>query len=266
MSVTAIIQARMTSTRLPGKVLKEVMCKPMLAYQVERLGWARTIDQVAIATTTNATDAPVAALGESLGLKVFRGSEDDVLQRMTAAARSVGAQIVVRLTADCPILDPEIVDLVVERLRHPDDPVDFVTSAIPRSWPIGLDAEAMTFDALALAEAEAVDIYDREHVTPYIYAHPDRFRIANVLSPEPLHHHRWTLDEAADLDLLTRILDGLYPIKPRFGLRDVLDFLAAHQELSHVNTRVDQKTRRYEDIALQGMRALPSQERQGARL
>ncbi|HYG87180.1 MAG TPA: glycosyltransferase family protein [Azospirillum sp.] len=248
MRTIAVIQARMTSTRLPGKVLMIAAGRPMLAHQVERVRRSTELDGIVIATTTNATDDPVAEFARSAGVGVFRGSEEDVLGRVHGAAAGEGAELVVRLTGDCPLIDPEIIDRVVDRLRA-DPPIDYATSGMPRTWPLGLDAEAMTFTALSAAQREAVDPYDREHVTPFIYRQPERFRLASVRSMEDLGRHRWTLDEPADLDLIRRILDALYSRKPAFGYRDVLDLLAEHPDWSQINAATTQKTRLYEDQA-----------------
>ena len=252
MSTVAVIQARMTSTRLPGKVLMEVLGRPMLGYQVERVARAKRVDRIVLATTTNATDNPVAAFAESSGIGLYRGSEGDVLGRVAEAARTSLPQgtpdKVVRLTADCPLIDPDLIDAVIECLSNSAPPLHYASNAIPRCWPIGLDVEAMTFEALMRADREASDSYDREHVTPFLYRQPDRFRIGHVPSPEPLSHHRWTLDEPADFDLLSAILTALYPTNPNFGYRNVLDLLERRPDLNRLNAGVAQKTRRFEDI------------------
>jgi spore coat polysaccharide biosynthesis protein SpsF len=251
-SIVAVIQARMTSTRLPGKVLMQVMGRPMLAYQVERVARAKRVDRIVLATTTNTSDDAVAAFAQDVDIGLYRGSEHDVLQRVTEAARSSRAEgqptAVVRLTADCPLIDPNLIDAVVDRLTDAQNPVDYASNAIPRCWPIGLDVEAMTFEALSQADREATDVYDREHVTPFLYRQPNRFRLGHVPSPEPLSQHRWTLDEPADFALLSGILTALYPSKPHFGYRDVLDLLQQRPDLSQLNAGVAQKTRRFEDI------------------
>jgi spore coat polysaccharide biosynthesis protein SpsF len=246
MTVAAIVQARMTSTRLPGKVLMEAAGRAMLAHQIERVRRAGTVDLLCIATTTNAQDDPVAALAEAEGVAVFRGSEQDVLDRFTGAAESVGADIAVRLTGDCPLTDPALVDAVVTAFRAADPPVDYATNSFPRTWPIGLDVEVASMAALRIANAEATDRYDREHVMPFLYRQPERFRVASVPAPEDLSGHRWTLDEPADFDLLRRILEAL-AAKPGFGWRDVIDLLETHPEWNTLNASVDQKRRRYEN-------------------
>jgi spore coat polysaccharide biosynthesis protein SpsF len=255
MPVTAIIQARMTSGRLPGKVLMEVLGRPMLAYQVERVARAETVDRIVIATTVNESDDPVARFAGRAGIGLFRGSESDVLGRMAGAAEAEGASVVVRLTGDCPILDPALLDRVVDRLRDTNSPTDYVTCGMPRTWPIGLDVEAMTADVLRVADREATDPYDREHVTPYLYRHPERFKIAAVTSPVDLSHHRWTLDEAADFELIRRILESLWPTNPAFGLEDVLGALDRHPEWRWINAGTVQKTRRYEYAAASGLQS-----------
>lgn len=246
-TVAAIIQARMTSTRLPGKVLMPAAGRPMLAHQVDRVRRASSIDTVCIATTLNADDDPVATLAEEIGVTVFRGSEHDVLDRFVRAAESVDAEIAVRLTGDCPLTDPALVDAVVAAFRESDPPADYATNSFPRTWPIGLDVEVASMAALRMANDEATDTYDREHVMPFLYRQPERFRIARHPAPEDLSGYRWTLDERSDYDLLVRILEALLPSEPAFGWRDVIALLDAHPEWRTLNAGVGQKQRRYED-------------------
>ena len=247
MTVAAVIQARMTSTRLPGKVLMPAAGRPMLAHQLDRVRRARSIDTVCIATTTNADDDPVAALAEREGVAVFRGSEHDVLDRFVRAAESVEAEIAVRLTGDCPLTDPALIDAVVAAFRDSDPPVDYATNSFPRTWPIGLDVEVAAMAALRAANAEAQDTYDREHVMPFLYRQPERFRIARYPSALDLSGYRWTLDERSDYELLVRILVALLPENPGFGWRDVIALLDAHPDWRTLNAGVGQKQRRYED-------------------
>lgn len=247
MTVAAVIQARMTSTRLPGKVLLPAAGRPMLAHQIDRVRRATTVGTVCIATTTNADDDPVAALAEAEGVAVFRGSEPDVLDRFVGAAESVGAETVVRLTGDCPLTDPALIDAVVGTFRDSDPPVDYATNSFPRTWPIGLDVEVASMAALRLANEEAGDSYDREHVMPFLYRQPERFRIARYPSALDLSGYRWTLDERSDYELLVRILEALLPENPGFGWRDVIALLDAHPDWRTLNAGVGQKQRRYED-------------------
>ncbi|MFX4219518.1 MAG: cytidylyltransferase domain-containing protein [Thalassobaculum sp.] len=247
MTVAAVIQARMTSTRLPGKVLMPAAGRPMLAHQIDRVRRAANVDTVCIATTVNVEDDPVAALAEREGVAVFRGSEHDVLDRFVRAAESAGAAVAVRLTGDCPLTDPALVDAVVATFRGGNPPVDYATNSFPRTWPIGLDVEVASMAALRLANAEATDPYDREHVMPFLYRQPERFRIAGFPAPEDLSGYRWTLDERSDYDLLVHILEALLPDNPSFGWRDVIALLDAHPEWRTLNAGVGQKQRRYED-------------------
>lgn len=247
MTVAAVIQARMTSTRLPGKVLMPAAGRPMLAHQIDRVRRAANVDTVCIATTVNVEDDPVAALAEREGVAVFRGSEHDVLDRFVRAAESVGAAVAVRLTGDCPLTDPALVDAVVATFRGSNPPVDYATNSFPRTWPIGLDVEVASMAALRLANEEATDTYDREHVMPFLYRQPERFRIAGFPAPEDLSGYRWTLDERSDYDLLVHILEALLPDNPSFGWRDVIALLDAHPEWRTLNAGVGQKQRRYED-------------------
>lgn len=257
MDVAAIIQARMTSTRLPGKVLLEVAGKPMLEHEVERVRQARRINRIVIATTVNATDDPVAALAERLDVGLHRGPEDDVLTRMAGAAEADGAELVVRLTADCPLLDPTVIDRLIELLVSMRPAADYATNSLPRTWPIGLDAEVMRAEALVTAAREATDPYDREHVTPFLYKQPERFRLVNLPSPVNLSGHRWTLDTPADYEVLRRILEALLPDRPDFRLDDVLALLAAHPDWSTINAGVPQKTRLWEAEGAAGARFTP---------
>ncbi|MEQ8395475.1 glycosyltransferase family protein [Thalassobaculum sp.] len=246
MTVAAVIQARMTSTRLPGKVLLPAAGREMLAHQIDRVRRAHSIDTICIATTTNATDDAVSELATRDGVAVFRGSEHDVLGRFVAAAEHVGADTVVRLTGDCPLTDPALIDAVMAVFRSADPAVDYATNSVPRTWPIGLDVEVASMVALRLADRETDDPYDREHVTPFLYRQPKRFRIGRHLAPRDLSGYRWTLDERADYDLLVRILEALLPTKPAFGWRDVIALLDEHPDWRELNAGVGQKQRRYE--------------------
>lgn len=241
MKIVAIIQARMTSTRLPGKVLREVLGKPLLGHQVERLRRCRTLDEIVLATTVNATDDPVVAFAEGEGLRFWRGSEEDVLARFAGAAEMAGADIVVRLTADCPLIDPELVDEVVTALTESDPPLDYVSNAGSETLPAGLDAEVMRAAALFAAHAEAVERQEREHVTPFIYNHPDRFACRILRHDPPIEGQRWTVDQPEDFELVRRILEALYPRKPAFTYRDVLTLLEAHPDWIDINRAVSAK-------------------------
>lgn len=241
MNVVAIIQARMTSTRLPGKVLREVLGKPLLEYQVERLRRCRHLDELVVATTRNAADDPIVALCERLAVPTHRGSEHDVLERYFDAATRFQADPVVRLTSDCPIIDPAVVDRVVSfYLEHPGQ-YDHVSNAIVRTYPRGMDTEVFSYAALQLAHGEARLPPQREHVTPFLHRQPNRFRLGHVTYGQDESRHRWTVDTEEDLDLITRLISALYPANPNFTMEDCLDLLQQHPEWSLINAAVEQK-------------------------
>jgi spore coat polysaccharide biosynthesis protein SpsF len=212
----AILQARMTSSRLPGKVMAPVLGEPMIGRQVERLRRAKAIDRLMVATSEDATDDPLAAYCESLGLAVYRGPLDDVLERFRgAAARFPEAQAVLRLTADCPLADPELIDTLIA--HHHATGADWTSAAHgARTFPHGLDVEAIRPAALREAAERAQDPYEREHVTPYIYRRPETYRLEGVSRAPSLAHLRWTVDLPADLEFVRGVYDRLYPDDPAF--------------------------------------------------
>lgn len=239
-----ISQARMTSTRLPGKVLMEAAGRPLLAWHLERLKRSVRADVVALATTTNADDDPVAALAAALGVAVFRGDEHDVLGRFAGCARMVGAvgddDVVVRVTADCPLIDPALIDALLDRLAQEAE-VDYVNIDSNR-FPRGLDAEAFRASVLYTAAAEAGEGFEREHVTPFIYRHPERFRLGAPLVPEtPLPAYRWCVDEADDLELVRRILVEVAAQGDGFGWQDCCSVLTRHPDWADINRAVAQR-------------------------
>lgn len=206
----------MTSSRLPGKVLAPVLGEPMIGRQVERLRRAKGIDRLVVATSIDPTDDPLAAYADSLGLTVFRGPLDDVLARYAgAAALFPEARALVRLTADCPLADPEVIDRVIA--HHHATGADWTTAALgARTFPHGLDVEAIRPAALREAAERAADPYEREHVTPYIYRRPETYRLEGVSRSPSLAHLRWTVDLPADLDFVRDVYARLYPADPAF--------------------------------------------------
>jgi spore coat polysaccharide biosynthesis protein SpsF len=212
----AILQARMTSTRLPGKVLAPVLGEPMIGRQMERLRRSKRIDRLIVATSTDPSDDPLATYVEGTGTTVYRGPLADVLARYAgAAALFPEAQALVRLTADCPLADPELVDMVIE--RHHATGADWTTAALgTRTFPHGLDVEAIRPAALREAAERATDPYEREHVTPYLYRRPQTYRLEGVSRSPSLAHLRWTVDLPADLDFVRGVYVRLYPADPAF--------------------------------------------------
>jgi spore coat polysaccharide biosynthesis protein SpsF len=238
-AVAIIVQARMTSTRLPGKVMAPIFDRPMLGFQLERLARVATPHVTVVATTTNAGDDPVAELAEAMGCVVFRGSEDDVLGRYRAAAAAVEARVVVRVTSDCPLIDPEVVDAVIERFQAGG--CDYASNTLVRTYPRGLDTEVFSRSLLETADREAVDAAEREHVTLFMYRRPDRFRLCSVEAAMDLSAHRWTVDEPADLEFVRAVFAALYGRSPAFSMADVVDLEERLPDLSDLNVGVRQK-------------------------
>lgn len=245
--VVCVMQARMTSTRLPGKVLLDLAGKPVLVRDVERVRDCRLVDEVVVATSTMMQDdAIVDALAEHVpDAKVYRGSLDDVLDRFYQAAKEASADIVVRITSDCPLCEPELIDRVIQQLL--DDPDLQYSSNVEsagqgvRSFPRGLDAEAFRFSALETAWQNATEQEEREHVTPHIRRRPQEFKSANIQSPVDYTHLRWTLDTPADYKLIRTIYARLYPQNPKFRMEDILALLEREPELATMNVEVQQK-------------------------
>jgi spore coat polysaccharide biosynthesis protein SpsF len=225
----AILQARAGSSRLPGKVLKPLLGRPMLARQLERVRRAERLDALVVATSVDAADDAIAQLCAGEGVDCHRGSLDDVLDRFYGAAQAQGAEAVVRLTGDCPLADPQLIDALVEFFFAGD--YDYASNAVPPTFPDGLDAEVFRFDCLRQAWQEAKLPSQREHVTPFIYNHPERFHIGSYRNPVDLSHLRWTVDEAEDFEMVSRVYAELYPANPRFGWQDVLQLLERRPEL-----------------------------------
>ncbi|MBD2517199.1 glycosyltransferase family protein [Nostoc sp. FACHB-973] len=236
-----IVQARMTSTRLPGKVLKKILDKPLLEYQIERLKRVKFADEIVIATTNNSTDLPIVELCERLSIAYFRGSEEDVLDRCYQAAKEHHADVVVRVTSDCPLIDPQVIDRVIQFYLDNQSQYDYVSNCLERTYPRGMDTEIFSFIALHEAFVEATTQPDREHVTPFIYMHPERYRLTQVVYLENQSSHRWTVDTADDFELIKRIIEALYPKLPKFTLEDCLDLLRQHPDWSLINAHVEQK-------------------------
>ncbi|HLZ76102.1 glycosyltransferase family protein [Phenylobacterium sp.] len=212
----AILQARMTSSRLPGKVMAPVLGEPMIGRQLERLRRSKRIDMLVVATSVDASDDPLAAYIERLGLPVYRGPLDDVLERFRGAAALLpGAAAVVRLTADCPLADPGLIDQVIE--HHHAVGADYTSNTLgTRTYPHGLDAEVIRTQVLIEAAELAADPYEREHVTPYIYRRPQTYKLAGVARHDSWAALRWTVDLPEDLVFVREVYAKLYPFDPAF--------------------------------------------------
>jgi spore coat polysaccharide biosynthesis protein SpsF len=241
MKVGIIVQARMTSTRLPGKVLLPVLRKPLLEYQIERLQRVSTSNEIIIATTVNEADQPIVDLCQRLGVKAFRGSEKDVLSRYFGAAQANELDIVVRVTSDCPLIDPTVIDNVIHRYQADSDNCDYVSNTLERTFPRGMDTEVFPFELLEKVHLEARQPHEREHVTPYIYQNPQRFRLLNLAYILDESRHRWTVDTLEDFELIRRILVELYPLNQAFGIEDVLALMDVHPKWFELNSAIEQK-------------------------
>jgi spore coat polysaccharide biosynthesis protein SpsF len=238
LNIVAIIQARMSSTRLPGKVMMDLGGETVLARVVRRVSRAALIGEMVIATTHKTTDDAIVRECNRLGVAYFRGSEDDVLDRYYGAARENGAEAVVRITSDCPMIEPEISDSVVRTFL--EQRPDYASNTLERTYPRGLDTEIITFDALARSWKEGTKPYERTHVTPYIYEHPHLFRLLHVKGEHDYSQHRWTLDTPEDLVFLRAVYDRLGNVDT-FHWRDVLAVLDRESELLRLNQHVRQK-------------------------
>lgn len=229
--IVAIIQARMGSTRMPGKSLRPILGKPMLWHLVNRLKNSKTIDQIVVATTAEKIDSPILDLAEKMNVGSYAGSESDVLDRYYQSAKKYNADIVLRITADCPLIDPEIVDKLTDLfLRGAYD----YAGVDNDSYPHGFDTEIFTFQALDKAWHEAKLASEREHVTPYIKKHLS-FKKAALKSPEPLPKIRITVDYQDDFDLVENIYKELYAEDRIFHLKDILAFFKRHPDLLGMN-------------------------------
>ena len=231
--VLGILQARVSSSRLPGKVLKPILGRPMLLHQLDRVRRARSLDALVVATSTEPDDDAIETLCASAGVGCFRGSLNDVLDRFYQAARSYDAQIIVQLTGDCPLADPALIDRVVEFFVTGG----FDIAGAAPSFPDGLDVAVFRFAMLEYAWTHAVRPSDREHVSQFIVRQPERFRVRGYESDVDLSHLRWTVDDPEDFELVRRIYEALYPANPAFTTKDILDLLAAQPALSELNRR-----------------------------
>jgi spore coat polysaccharide biosynthesis protein SpsF len=241
--IVCIIQARMGSSRLPGKVLKEICGKPMLDWVIRRASRSQMVDQILVAATISSDDEPIARFCETNDISLLRGSEFDVLNRYYQAASSMDADIIVRLTADCPLIDPDLIDKIIHALL--DEKADFAANRLPppyhRTYPIGLDVEVATFTALETAWKNAAEGFEREHVMPYLYdpAHGMKFVVADHV--EDLGSLRWTVDTPEDLEFVRQVTKR-FDCRDDFSWLDVLKLVKEYPELSEINARISHKS------------------------
>ncbi|WP_163537023.1 glycosyltransferase family protein [Gracilibacillus sp. YIM 98692] len=241
MKVVAIIQSRMGSTRLPGKVLKKVLGSPLLVYELERISRSKYIDEFVVATTDQSKDEPIVSLCEFMQIPFYRGSENDVLKRYYQTATAFNADVVVRLTSDCPLIDPEQIDRVIEDYFIYDYDLQYVSNVLKRTFPRGMDTEVFSLQALKKAYEKAVSKEDREHVTRYIINHPEIFKIFNVAHSKNYSYHRWTVDTYEDFTLIKKIIETLYPHNPHFSMEDIIHLLDKNPKWQLINKHIQQK-------------------------
>lgn len=235
----AIIQARMGSTRLPGKVLLPLLGEPMLSRVVARVARATRLDEVVVAITSTPSDDVIEKLGRDEGWSVVRGSETDLLDRYVMAARAHRADVVVRITSDCPLIDPAVIDRTISAFAG--RPCDYASTAMePRTYPRGLDVEVASMPALERAWREDRDPAWREHATPYLYRHPELFRTLRVPAEDDRSEHRWSVDTPEDYELVRRIYDAIG--RDDFTWREALAVVEAHSDWMDLNRHVVQKT------------------------
>lgn len=239
--VVASIEARMGSSRLPGKVMMEIIGKPMLELMIERVKGARFVDEIVVATSVNPKDDMIEELACRLGIKCFRGSENDVLDRVVKAAERNSAEHIVELWGDTPLIDPAIIDAAVQYYFEND--FDCVGTFLDKTFPWGMSL--LVFPAKVLKEVSLIahDPVDREHVSIYIYEHPDKYKIGHLPCPPELNRPeiRLTVDELADFELVKTIFEKLSLYKPLFSAQDIIRFLEANPGLKRSNENVKQK-------------------------
>lgn len=238
--IVVLVQARMGSTRLPGKVLAEICGRTMLERVVLRARRATRPAEVVVATTSRTEDDTVADEAARLGVQAFRGDAEDVLGRFARAAEDVSADVIVRVTADCPFLDPDVLDDVVAVLVASDPRADLASNVVERTFARGLDVEVVRFSALQTADREAQRPHQRSHVTPYLYEHPNRFRIVSVRGEEDFSAERWTVDTPEDLRFARELCSRL-PDPDQASWRDALTVLGSEPQLRAINAGVHQK-------------------------
>ena len=233
--IMAFIQARISSTRFPGKVLRPILGKAMLELEIERVRACKTIDGVVIVTSDLPEDRQIVDLGKRIGVEVFCGNLENVLDRFYQAALKYRPDHIVRLTGDCPLIDSQVVDDMVRLYLEKE--CDYGTNCTPPTYPDGLDAEVFTFRALKEAHEEATLPSHLEHVTLFMDSQPERFRTVNLAYGEDLSGLRWTVDEPEDFEFVKSVFEQLYPFNPQFDMKDVLALLKARPELVALNQR-----------------------------
>lgn len=233
MRTLGILQARMTSTRLPGKVLENIDGEPMIGRQLERLARVPGLDGIVIATSLDTSDDPIVAYLGSRGVPVVRGALDDVLGRFVTAIELFQPEVVVRLTADCPLVSPGVAQRVIEEFHSSD--CDYASNTLQPTFPDGLDVEVVKADVLRWVAENSTDPHEREHVTLGVYRRPERFSLVNVRDTQDHSDLRWTVDNTEDLEFVRVVYERLFQRNPEFEYEDVLELLRSEPELSRTS-------------------------------
>lgn len=236
--VVVSIQVRMGSTRLPGKVLKKICNKPMLLLMLERLSKCELIDEIIIATTYNKSDDPIFELAKNHGYKVFRGDEHDCLDRHYQAVKKSNAKFICKITSDCPLIDPQIVDSVIRYFLENKNKFDYVSNVHPATYPDGLDVEMFSNYALEKTWKEAKNKEEREHTTTYMWKNPSLFRIGSVIMPNNVNlftKERWTVDYPEDFEFVKAVYENLYDDGRIFLMDEIIKFLTKREDIKKIN-------------------------------
>ena len=235
--ILGILQARVSSSRLPGKVLKTILGKEMLWHQVKRIQRSKKIDKLVVATSTHSSDDNIERMCLENNIEFFRGDLNNVLDRFYQCAIKYSPSHIVRLTADCPLTDPEVIDKTIE--KHLDTNSDYTSNGNPPSYPDGLDVEVVKFIALKKAWQCAKMPSELEHVTPYIRSHTEIFNNFNLVFEKDLSEHRWTVDEPEDFEFVEKIYLELYKKNKNFNMQDILDLLEKNTHLKNINYHIE---------------------------
>jgi spore coat polysaccharide biosynthesis protein SpsF len=235
--IIATIQVRMGSTRLPQKALKEILGKPMLWHLINRVKEAKLVDKVVIATTTNEEDKLLIHFAKENGIDYYAGSENEIVDRLYMAAKKFGAEAIVRITGDCPLIDPQIIDKEVEYYLKNKDRIDYISNVHPPTYPDGLDTEVYPLKTLEMMWKEIKDHFLKEWIYTYIIENPDKFKIANIENEEDISWMRWTVDYNEDLDFVREVYKSLYKPDKVFYMRDILGLLRNKPELMEINKK-----------------------------
>ncbi len=240
LNIAVVVQARMTSSRLPGKVMLNILGEPLLWRMIERLQQVKRIIHIVIATSDTAEDDAIERFCKKYDIDCYRGSMNDVLDRHWQVGHLTQADVVVKIPSDCPLIDPAVVDKVLDFYVENQAKYDYVSNLHPATYPDGNDVEVMSFKALTKAWEEATRPLELEHTTPYLWENPDKFRIGNVVWETGLDYsmsHRFTIDYHEDYQFIERVFEELYPVKPYFSLEDVLKLLTQKPEIMELNAQ-----------------------------